>query len=79
MKSNKFCKAYLLHSRRDAAAILGISLRSIDYLIANRELTTRVIGRRRLIPDQALKQYARRDHPGRIVPPGRRRGKGGAS
>jgi excisionase family DNA binding protein len=53
----------LLVSRRDAAARLQISVRSVDYLIASRQLPARRIGRRRLIPRNALDQFARRDHP----------------
>lgn len=64
----------LLHSRAHAAASLDISIRAIDYLIASRELATRTIGSRRLIPDSELIRYSNRNHPGPIVLPKSRRG-----
>jgi hypothetical protein len=79
MKPRKTSTPRLLHSRRDAADILGISIRAIDYLIASQQLATRVIGRRRLIPDGELTKYARRDHPGPIIPPESRRASGASS
>ena len=58
----------LLLSRRDAAAYLGISLRSIDYLVTQGQLRTRAIGRRRLVARAELDAYARSNHPMPIVP-----------
>ena len=52
----------LLYTKREAAKALGISIRSIDYLVASRELTPRRIGRRVLLPATVLEQFARRDH-----------------
>ncbi len=52
-----------LYGRRDAAEALGISIRSLDYLIASGQLPTRRIGRRRLVARSAIEQYARSDHP----------------
>jgi excisionase family DNA binding protein len=48
----------LLVSRRDAAIALGISLRSIDYLLARGELPARQIGRRKMIARAALERFA---------------------
>jgi hypothetical protein len=79
MKSPKSNTPRLLYSRRDAAEILGISIRAIDYLIATQQLATRTIGSRRLIPRWTLDQYARRDHPGPIAPPESRNAASGAS
>lgn len=59
--------AKLLVSRREAAQLLSISERGLDYLIANRRLPTRRIGGRVLIPVADLRKYARGDHPERIV------------
>jgi excisionase family DNA binding protein len=56
----------LLYSREDAAAALSISIRSVDYLIAERKLSTRRIGRKILIPAGDIKRFARADHPERI-------------
>ena len=53
----------LLLSRRDAAQVLSISQRALDYLVATRRLTTRRIGKRVLIPVAELRRYARADHP----------------
>jgi excisionase family DNA binding protein len=53
----------LLVSKRDAAALLSLCLRSIDNLIARKELPFRRIGKRVLIPYSALVAFARRDHP----------------
>jgi excisionase family DNA binding protein len=59
--------ARLLVSRDEAAQLLSISQRGLDYLIANRRLPTRRIGGRVLIPVADLRKYARGDHPERIV------------
>jgi excisionase family DNA binding protein len=53
----------ILVGRREAARMLSISQRSIDYLIANKELKVRRIGGRMLIPLNELRRYARADHP----------------
>jgi excisionase family DNA binding protein len=53
----------LLFSRRDAAVALSLSVRSIDYLISNGELSTRRVGRKILIPAVEIRRFARRDHP----------------
>ena len=52
----------LLHSRKEAAWMLGMSVRSLDYLIANKQLATRRIGGRVLIPHSELVRFARADH-----------------
>jgi excisionase family DNA binding protein len=59
--------AKLLVSREEAAQLLSISQRGLDYLAANRRLPTRRIGGRVLIPVAELRKYARADHPERIV------------
>ena len=58
----------LLLSRREAAHTLSISLRSLEYLIARREIPTRRCGKRVLIPFSALERFARQDHPDALVP-----------
>jgi len=57
----------LLLSRREAAQVLSISERGLDYLVADRRLPTRRIGGRVLIPKAELRKYARADHPERIM------------
>lgn len=52
----------LLVSKRDAAALLGVCVRSIDNYIATKELPCRRLGKRVLIPYSALVAFARRDH-----------------
>lgn len=68
MNYDNHCPQRLLLSRKEAAEYLGISIRSVDYLISQRQLATRRIGGRRLIPYTSLSQYSRRDHPGPIAP-----------
>jgi excisionase family DNA binding protein len=53
----------LLLSRRDAAQVLSISQRALDYLVANQRLPSRRIGKRVLIPVADLRKFARADHP----------------
>ena len=52
----------ILYSRREAAQIISLSLRSIDYLIENGELLARRVGRRVLIERAELERFALRDH-----------------
>lgn len=53
----------LLVSRHEAALRLSISERAIDYLIANKQIATRRIGSRVLIPVTELQRFSRSDHP----------------
>jgi len=55
----------ILVGKKEAAQALGISLRSLDYLLARGELTARRIGRRCLLERRELERWARRDHPTR--------------
>jgi excisionase family DNA binding protein len=57
----------LLLSRQEAAELLSISRRALDYLIANRAINVRRIGSRVLIPSQDLLRFASVDHPERLV------------
>jgi excisionase family DNA binding protein len=50
-------------SRKDAAIALGVSLRTLDSLLASGELRGRRIGRRIVIPKVTLEAFLRRDHP----------------
>lgn len=60
-------QAKLLVSREEAAEILSISVRSIDYLIATKRLSTRRIGTRVLIRIEDVRKFARSDHPERMA------------
>lgn len=55
--------ARLLVGRQDAAAMLSISPRAVDYLVANKKLRSRRIGARVLIPISELRRFSRDDHP----------------
>jgi excisionase family DNA binding protein len=57
----------LLLSKKESAAALGISVRSVENFIRRKELPARKLGRRTLIPLTALQQFARRDHKTRFV------------
>jgi excisionase family DNA binding protein len=57
----------ILVSREEAAQLLSISQRGLDYIVASKRLPTRRIGGRVLIPVAELRKYARCDHPERIV------------
>jgi excisionase family DNA binding protein len=53
----------LLYTKKEAAEMLSVSERTIENLLANKELAARRIGRRVLIAHQTLVQFSRRDHP----------------
>lgn len=57
----------LLVSREEAAQMLSISVRGVDYLIATKRLYTRRIGTRVLIPIEDVRKFARSDHPERLA------------
>ena len=52
----------ILLTRHEAAGALSISVRTLDTLLARRELATRRVGRRRLIPRTELERFARTNH-----------------
>jgi excisionase family DNA binding protein len=52
----------LLVSKRSASEALGVSVRTIENFIASKELPARKLGRRTLIPFDALRRFAARDH-----------------
>jgi hypothetical protein len=57
----------LLVGRAEAAGMLSISCRALDYLVANKQLLIRRIGTRVLIPVAELRKFSRSDHPERLV------------
>lgn len=59
----------ILLDRKSAAAAIGVSVRSLDYLISGGRLRVRRLGKRVLIPRTELERFARGDQP-RIVPEG---------
>ena len=52
----------LLVSKKSAASMLAISLRTLDNLIAAKEIPVRRIGRRVVVSRRAIEDFARRDH-----------------
>jgi hypothetical protein len=52
----------LLFSLRDSSRMLSISVRSLQTLIATKQILVRRIGRRVLIHRKELESFARRDH-----------------
>jgi excisionase family DNA binding protein len=50
-------------SKAEAAEMLGVSVRTVDRLIALKELPVRRLGRRVLIPRNGLHNLLRSDHP----------------
>ena len=53
----------LAMSKVEAARMLGVSLRTVDRLIALKQLPVRRLGRRVLIPRNGLHTLLRTDHP----------------
>lgn len=52
----------LAMSKVEAARLLGVSLRTVDRLIAMKHLPVRRLGRRVLIPRNGLQSLLRGDH-----------------
>ena len=57
----------ILLSKREAAQLLSISMRSLEYLLAAKQLASRRVGRRVLVPYSALAAFANRDHFGPVT------------
>jgi hypothetical protein len=57
----------LLIGKKEAAGLLSISPRALDYLVSTKQLATRRIGARVLIPMIELKKFTRSDHPERLA------------
>jgi len=53
----------LLVSRKQAAVLLGVCLRTVGNLLRSKALTTRRIGTRTLVTMASLKKFIQRDHP----------------
>lgn len=54
-------------SKLEAARMLGVSLRTVDRLIALKHLQVRRLGRRVLIPRNSLQTLLRADHPTQVA------------
>jgi hypothetical protein len=57
----------LLVGRHEAAEMLSISRRALDYLVSSNQLAVRHIGARVLIQVVDLKRFSRADHPARLA------------
>lgn len=57
----------ILYRRRDAAAAIGLSVRALDYLIAEGKVRVRRLGKRVLVPRAELERFAAKDQS-TIVP-----------
>jgi excisionase family DNA binding protein len=57
-----------LFNRKEAAFSLGVSIRSIDYMIASGKLDTRQVGSKVLVTRESLRMYAKGHHPEAIRP-----------
>lgn len=57
-----FPASRMLYSRTEAARQLSISVRSLDYLLAGRELETRRIGKKVLITHASLVRFSQGNH-----------------
>ena len=54
--------AKYLYTRKEASYSIGVSIRTIDYLLANKQLKFRKCGKKILIPTSELSRWARADH-----------------
>lgn len=60
----------LLYDRKEAARQLSISVRSVDYYLAQRKFDTRRIGKKVLITHASLVRFAQQNHyEGVLAPP----------
>ena len=51
----------LLLSKREAAEALGCSVRTIENMIARKQLASKRLGKRRMVPYGSLAQLSKRD------------------
>ena len=58
----------LLYTKRDAAAMLSISLRSLEYLIVRGDVKVRRIGGCVLVHHKELERVAAHDSPAFLAP-----------
>lgn len=67
----------LAFTLREAAASIGLGLRTVEDLVARGEIPTKTVGRRRVIPVAALEEWLARTEEERAE--AKRAGDGGAS
>jgi hypothetical protein len=59
----------LLYDRKEAARQLSISVRSVDYFLAQKKFDTRRIGKKVLITHASLVRFAQGNHFEGVLPP----------
>ena len=52
----------LFYDRKSAAYVLSVSVRALDYLIAQRQLTAQRLGRKIMLSHSELVRFARVNH-----------------
>jgi hypothetical protein len=62
----------ILIGKKEAHAVGGASVRTLEYAMARGEIESRVIGRRRFLVYKSFVRWLARDHPGPVnrVQPG---------
>jgi hypothetical protein len=53
----------MLYTRKNAAVVLSLSVRALDYLIATKKLNTIRVGRKVLLGHRELVKFSRRNSP----------------
>lgn len=56
----------LLYPRKDAAFQLGVSVRTLDYMVAAKQLETRRVGKKVLVTRGSLVKFASANHYGPV-------------
>ncbi len=57
----------VLLNRRETSEALGLSLRAVDYLIADKRLRAVRVGKRVMVPKAALEHFIRQDQSAPIT------------
>jgi excisionase family DNA binding protein len=60
--NNTFQPEPALYSKQQAAVFLGVGVRTVEALLANKQLVKRKIGSRTLIPLTSLRAFLLKDH-----------------
>jgi hypothetical protein len=61
-QTNPLTAARLLYDRKEAARMLSISIRTLDYLIAAKQFDIRRLGRKVMILHGSLSRFAQGNH-----------------
>ena len=66
--NEKMVNEKLLFDKKTVANMLSVSVRTVENLIAAKQLEVRHIGSRTLVTRKALQQFARQDHTTQPLP-----------